>query len=105
MFTIPVSVIVTRQQTFRPAKSFQQTVIDIISEDGVWGLWKGLAPSLILCINPAITYACFEKLKQYWLRNGASGSEGKLTPVQAFLIGALSKTVGDRAIHQVTEVD
>ncbi|CAJ0645654.1 9713_t:CDS:2 [Entrophospora sp. SA101] len=65
IFTIPVSVITTRQQTTnsKERKDLIGTAKEIIGEDGVKGLWKGLKPSLILCVNPAITYGAFERFK------------------------------------------
>lgn len=32
-------------------------------ENGVIGLWKGSRASLVLCINPAITYGATERLR------------------------------------------
>ncbi|CAG8455985.1 13530_t:CDS:10 [Dentiscutata erythropus] len=63
IFTIPVSVITTRQQTTKShdRKDLIGTTKEIISEDGITGLWKGLKPSLILCVNPAITYGALSK--------------------------------------------
>lgn len=52
------------------------------------GLWRGLKPSLVLCINPAITYGMFERFKTLLLKEGE-----KMTPGKAFIIGALSKTM------------
>lgn len=108
IFTIPVSVIATRQQVGRisqqhsessehlPTKdakadeSFLTVARDIIDEDGVKGLWSGLKPSLVLTVNPAITYGMFERVKTLVLL--AKGSM-KLSPWLAFLVGALSKTL------------
>ena len=58
VFTIPMSVIATRQQLqdHDENRSFFQTFFDILKEDGITGLWRGLKPSLVLTINPAITY-------------------------------------------------
>ena len=44
-------------------KDLIDTAKEIISDDGITGLWKGLKPSLILCVNPAITYGAFERYK------------------------------------------
>lgn len=66
LFTIPVAVITTRQQTQKAAdrKSFLDTAREVIeSEDGVSGLWRGLKASLVLVVNPAITYGAYERLK------------------------------------------
>ncbi|KAH9819598.1 mitochondrial carrier domain-containing protein [Melampsora americana] len=91
IFTIPVSVIATRQQletSKTESKSLMKTATEIIQEDGLTGLWRGLRPSLVLTVNPAITYGMFERLKVFFL-----GMDGKLTPGKAFLMGALSKTM------------
>lgn len=64
--TIPVAVITTRQQTQSKAdrKGFLETGREIIaSEDGVSGLWRGLKASLVLVVNPSITYGAYERLK------------------------------------------
>ena len=66
----------------------------IIREDGITGLWLGLKPSLVLTVNPAITYGVFERVKGLMLlAKEKSGREAKLTPWQAFFVGALSKTL------------
>ncbi|KAG0149018.1 hypothetical protein CROQUDRAFT_40397 [Cronartium quercuum f. sp. fusiforme G11] len=91
IFTIPVSVVATRQQletSKTEAKSLITTATEIIKDDGITGLWRGLKPSLVLTVNPAITYGMFERLKVFFL-----GADGKMTPGKAFLIGALSKTL------------
>ncbi|KAI8449804.1 hypothetical protein BY996DRAFT_4588495, partial [Phakopsora pachyrhizi] len=61
---------------------------EIVKDDGLSGLWRGLKPSLVLTINSAITYGSFERLKVAIL-----GSDGKMTAGKAFWIGALSKTL------------
>lgn len=64
--TIPVAVITTRQQTSskHERKGFVETGREIIaSEDGVSGLWRGLKASLVLVVNPSITYGAYERLK------------------------------------------
>ncbi|GAA6006285.1 hypothetical protein JCM10207_000589 [Rhodosporidiobolus poonsookiae] len=88
IFTIPVSVIATRQQLSQKSLSFRTAVRHILRDDGITGLWRGLKPSLVLCINPAITYGMFERLKTVLIKPGE-----KMTPFKAFAIGALSKTL------------
>ncbi len=89
IFTIPIGVCTTRQQTASiiKRKSLIGTAREVIGEDGITGLWRGLKPSLILCSNPAITYGVFAVLKKRIV------GTGKLTPAQAFTIGALCKTI------------
>lgn len=88
VFTIPVSVIATRQQLAKKRLSFKRAIQHILRDDGITGLWRGLRPSLVLCINPAITYGMFERLKTLFIKPGV-----KMTPFKAFLLGAMSKTL------------
>ena len=111
IFTIPVSVIATRQQIGRIPKvqyveekasttttpeeaetddSFLAVAREIIEEEGVTGLWLGIKPGLVLTVNPAITYGFYERVKGLLLR---AGSSTKLSPGMSFLVGAFSKTL------------
>ncbi len=66
IFTIPVSVITTRQQTQPKGerKGFLDTGREVIrSDDGLTGLWRGLKASLVLVVNPAITYGAYQRLR------------------------------------------
>lgn len=114
IFTIPVSVIATRQQVGRPSQfktsdtfpgpstatgsveddSFLGVAREIIDEEGVTGLWLGIKPGLILTVNPAITYGVFERVKGLiLLAQEKAGSGSKISPWTSFIIGALSKTL------------
>ena len=108
IFTIPVSVVATRQQVGRPDvgsspsgtkgkekeddNSFMAVVREIIEEDGVTGLWLGLRPGLVLTVNPAITYGMFERIKSIVLLAKGTAST-KMGPWLSFVVGALSKTL------------
>lgn len=92
IFTIPVSVIATRQQLaggnadstpaprqstsatassaaksvakvadLNDPESFLGVARDIMKKDGITGFWRGLKPSLVLTVNPAITYGVYER--------------------------------------------
>jgi hypothetical protein len=66
LFTIPVAVVTTRQQTVskHERKGLLATGKEIIdSEDGWTGLWRGLKASLVLVVNPSITYGAYQRLK------------------------------------------
>lgn len=112
IFTIPVSVIATRQQVGRSSRaekasefsvsetdsqdddSFFGVAREIIREDGVTGLWLGIKPGMVLTVNPAITYGVYERLKSILLlARAATGTAEKLTPGMTFLLGAFSKTL------------
>lgn len=81
LFTIPVAVVTTRQQTQAKdeRKGMLATAREVIDgDDGVSGLWRGLKASLVLVVNPSITYGAYERLKPL-LFPGQS-----LSPWQAF---------------------
>lgn len=91
IFTIPVAVVTTRQQTQGKGekKGMIDTAKDVIdSEDGWSGLWRGLKASLVLVVNPAITYGAYQRLREIIF-------PGKLNlrPWEAFLLGAMSKSL------------
>lgn len=82
LFTIPVSVVTTRQQTQGKGdrKSLLETGREVINgEDGWTGLWRGLKASLVLVVNPAITYGAYQRLKEILFPGRAS-----LRPWEAF---------------------
>lgn len=89
LFTIPVAVVTTRQQTQPKSerKGLIQTGHDVInSEDGWTGLWRGLKASLVLVVNPSITYGAYQRLREVLFPNKQNLSLG-----ESFLLGALSK--------------
>lgn len=82
MFTIPVAVVTTRQQTAQKEdrKGLLMTAREVIEgPDGVSGLWRGLKASLVLVVNPAITYGAYERLKTMFFPGKTS-----LRPWEAF---------------------
>lgn len=87
LFTSPISVISTRQQTC-PKKNptILKSAENIYKNDGITGFWRGLKVSLVLTINPSITYATFEKLRQILFNN-----KQKLKPYESFILGVVSK--------------
>jgi hypothetical protein len=88
VFTIPVSVITTRQQTQGKGekKGMRDTARDVInSEDGWTGLWRGLKASLVLVVNPAITYGAYQRLREIIFPGKVS-----LRPWEAFCVSSVA---------------
>lgn len=82
LFTIPVSVVTTRQQT--QPKGDRKGLLDtgrevVNSEDGWTGLWRGLKASLVLVVNPAITYGAYQRLREFFFAGKTT-----LRPWEAF---------------------
>lgn len=91
LFTIPIAVVTTRQQTQPKGekKGIWETGKEVVHSDDGWsGLWRGLRASLVLVVNPSITYGSYQRLREMLY-------PGKLAlrPAQAFLLGALSKSL------------
>ncbi|KAH9998856.1 adenine nucleotide transporter [Russula compacta] len=110
IFTIPVSVIATRQQLGAPKgkgkageagdgeehdDSFFGVAREIVREEGITGLWLGLKPGLVLTVNPAITYGLFERIKGAVLaaRERVGDTSTSLGPGLSFVLGATSKSL------------
>jgi hypothetical protein len=91
LFTIPIAVVTTRQQTQRKSdrRGLLETAKEVIdSEDGYSGLWRGLKASLVLVVNPSITYGAYQRLKQIMYPNKTS-----LKPHEAFRKSTKSVTL------------
>ena len=89
VFTIPVSVVTTRQQT--QPKGDKRGLLDtgrevVKSDDGWSGLWRGLKASLVLVVNPAITYGAYQRLRELLFPGKPS-----LKPWEAFGMSGLSR--------------
>ncbi|PHJ24805.1 carrier superfamily protein [Cystoisospora suis] len=114
--TAPLEVVSTNVQT--SGLNYRAVIRKIFRREGVRGFYRGFLASLILCSNPAITNACFDRLKlllQIVLRAHARRNIGPitdeetpldavprlppLTPTQAFLLGALSKALATVATY------
>jgi hypothetical protein len=100
LFTTPISNIVTRKQTasllsFRSSTpSPEPTVSDIAStirkEKGLQGFWSGYSASLVLTLNPSLTFFLYEFFKRSFLPRSQRDNPGaKLT----FLMAAMSKAI------------
>ena len=108
LFTIPVAVVTTRQQTMSKAerKGMVATAMDVINgEDGWSGLWRGLRASLVLVVNPSITYGAYQRLRELLypgkktlkpmeaFRKSNTSSRETVTQLTTTVLGALSKTL------------
>lgn len=82
IFITPLSSVTTAQQTDKSAKpkSMIQMAREISSgPNGYAALWSGIQASLVLSVNPAITYAAYEQL-----RNALFSKKTTLKPYEAF---------------------
>ncbi|KAG0302279.1 hypothetical protein BGZ98_007651 [Dissophora globulifera] len=128
LFTAPIHVVTTRQQVMGNDVVQQQTkatvggakassssgkskvsarsiIQNIYAQDGILGFWAGYAPTVILSINPSITYFLFETIKKFLVARQTRAIAGtnpsksvlataaSLTSLQIFFISACSKAV------------
>ena len=100
-FTMPISAIVTRLQTTSmttsrssgikgEAPSVRSIIQQIRSEKGLRGFWSGYSATLVLTLNPSLTFFFFEKLKRILLPQKQRSDPG---PMITFFIAALSKVL------------
>ncbi len=86
-FTTPISVVTTRLQATDKNENYRTIVNDIYKKNGINGFWRGFQASLILTINPSITYGVFSYIKKM------PTFPKHITPMQSFLIGAFTKSL------------
>lgn len=97
LFTTPIANIVTRKQTASllsartsPTSSKEPSVQNIYNtikkEKGIAGFWSGYSASLMLTLNPSITFFLYETLKRLSRHDEPSA---RLT----FLMAAISKAI------------
>ena len=99
--TTPLANVVTRKQASsvltKPSApkpvdsgSFRSIALEIHCEKGIRGFWSGYSASLVLTLNPSLTFFFFENLK----RALVSRNQRRDTSSQAtFLLAAISKAL------------
>lgn len=87
--TTPISNVVARKQTSDSNKSLAQILNDMYSESGLSGLWSGYSATLVLTLNPSITFFVNGRLAKKVI----PALEEEDVPVAwaAFLLAAISK--------------
>ncbi|KAL7692252.1 putative mitochondrial carrier domain protein [Plasmopara halstedii] len=90
--TMPMQLVGTRIQTGSDPSSILGIIRCVIKESGVGGLYKGLGAYFVLCLQPAIQYTIFERLKSIYLRKYDVASQ-TLGALEAFVLGALARSI------------
>lgn len=65
----------------------------IVQTEGWPQLWNGTWASLLLVSNPVIQFFAYEQLKNRLRLLKKQGQKGDLSPLEAFLLGALAKAI------------
>ncbi|KAF7595350.1 hypothetical protein BBP40_006343 [Aspergillus hancockii] len=96
LFTTPLANIVTRKQTSKSSASTRDIAARIRAEKGLKGFWSGYSASLILTLNPSITFFLNEFLKYTFL---PQEKRGRSSPATTFLLAALSKSAASSVTY------
>ncbi|KAI1412929.1 mitochondrial carrier domain-containing protein [Hypoxylon sp. FL1857] len=101
-FTTPIANVVTRKQTAslvdacgRGEVSVRE-IVDAIRKDGVSGFWSGYSASLILTLNPSITFFLQEFLKKKTVSSEKWDNPGA---AMTFLLAATSKALASAVTY------
>ncbi|RYP78296.1 hypothetical protein DL770_006895 [Monosporascus sp. CRB-9-2] len=97
-FTTPIANIVTRKQTASlidgredaRGKRFGEMARGVVREKGIGGLWAGYSATLILTLNPSITFFLQDFLRKNAVPADMRDDPG---PFLTFLLAAVSKSV------------
>jgi len=107
-FVLPVEILSTQLQLSRDGEGFAAVFRRVLrGEGGLAGLFRGYWLNLILCANPAIQNTCFDTLKGLLLRRKAglgSRRRAALSPLEALLLGALSKALALSACYPLVRL-
>lgn len=100
LFTTPLANIVTRRQLSTPKKSQGSSTRDIAAqiraEKGMSGFWAGYPATLILTLNPSITFLLNEVLKYAVLPRE---KRSKPSPFATFILAAISKSAASSVTY------
>lgn len=94
LLTTPIANVATRQQAAalsNPSErtpSFMEVANKIRSEEGLSGFWSGYSASLVLTLNPSLTFFLFEFFKKLTL---PKSKREHPPPSVTFILAALSK--------------
>lgn len=92
VFVTPFSVIQTRIMTSKTGGTIFGVMQQLLDNEGPSVLYSGFIPSLILCMNPAIQYFVYDRLKSYLTTALYQRSKPRdPSSLELFLIGAISK--------------
>lgn len=101
LFTTPLANIVTRRQTStlqrnRKGSSTKDIAAQIRAEKGLSGFWAGYPATLILTLNPSITFFLHEFLKYAALPRE---KRAKPSPFATFILAAISKAAASSVTY------
>jgi len=103
--TMPLELLATRVQA--EGRDTLSVLRDIVKNEGLSGMFKGLWFNIILCINPAIQNTCFDTLKAELLKLQAHADLAKppsMSSLQGFLLGVVAKAIASTITHPLVRL-
>eukprot|EP00501_MAST-03F_sp_TOSAG23-6_P000976 GSMAST32.ASY1.ANO1.1012.1 assembled CDS len=89
-----------KKNNIKKYKNLLDGLVHILKEEGVFALWAGTIPSLILVCNPVIQFLVYERLKWYLSTADQQYSKGiSLGAHKIFFAGAIAKLVATIATY------
>ena len=76
-----------------PVEELLKVASNIVNESGYKGLYRGVLPSVILSINPAVEFMVFEQLKLRAIRAYGLRAHDALSMGAAFWFGVIAKAI------------
>eukprot|EP00948_MAST-09A_sp_MAST-9A-sp1_P002568 g2568.t1 len=71
----------------------------IIAEEGVFALYKGITPALLLVSHGAIQFMAYEELKGYAANSWRKGQDLKAFDLEPMILGGVSKVIASVATY------
>ncbi|OOF99510.1 hypothetical protein ASPCADRAFT_203291 [Aspergillus carbonarius ITEM 5010] len=99
LFTTPLANIVARKQTGKSSEGTKEIAARIRAEKGLRGFWSGYSASLILTLNPSITFFLNAVLKYALLPRN---QRQKPSAMATFLLAAISKSVASSVTYPIS---
>ena len=72
----------------------------LVAESGWWGMYAGVGAYVISCMQPAMQFGLFEKVKEAMLVG--RGATSTLTLKESLLLGAATKAVAATVVQPIT---
>lgn len=97
--TLPIDCCTTAIQTSKDTnKGSIAIMMNLLSERGWKGMYKGIQAYTVLCLKPSIQYTVFEQIKRIVLANRRKGGQRgrnlqSLSTIEAFFLGMVARTI------------
>ena len=83
----------TQKAVTKQYKGFLDALITIPKEEGMWGLYKGIIPALLLTSHGAIQFTVYEYLKKFSIQFRDPHDPQQQPAIVSMIIGGISKII------------